>query len=133
MTEVWTQWVGQVVNGVYPLRRFLNASDHSAVFLTESTTEGFYNAAIKFVTADPALVEVRLWHWKTATTFSHPHLMRLLDSGQCEIDGRPLLFVVMEYAEETLAQILPYRALSAEEVRELLVPTLDALAFLHRE
>ena len=133
MTDVWTQWVGQVVNGVYPLRRFVNASDHSAVFLTESTTEGFYNAAIKFVTADPALVEVRLWHWKTATTFSHPHLIRLLDSGQCEIDGRPLLFVVMEYAEETLAQILPYRALSAEEVRELLVPTLDALAFLHRE
>jgi eukaryotic-like serine/threonine-protein kinase len=133
MTEVWTQWVGQIVNGVYPLRRFLNASDHSAVFLTESRTEGFYNAAIKFVAADPAMVEVRLWHWKTATTFSHPHLIRLLDSGQCEIDGRPLLFVVMEYAEETLAQILPYRALSAEEVRELLVPTLDALAFLHSE
>jgi len=115
------------------LRRFLNASEHSSVFLTESTTEGFVNAAIKLVPADPQLTAVQLWHWKTAATFSHPHLIRLLDAGQCEIEGRPLLFVVMEYAEETLSQILPYRALEPSEVRELLVPTLDALAFLHRE
>jgi TonB family protein len=133
MTEVWTQWEGQVVNGIYPLRRFLNASDHSCVFLTESTTEGFLNAAIKLVPADPELTAVQLWHWKTAATFLHPHLIRLLDSGQCEIEGRQFLFVVMEYAEETLSQILPYRALESGEVRELLVPTLDALAFLHRE
>jgi serine/threonine-protein kinase len=128
-----TQWEGQVVNGIYPLRRFLNASDHSSVFLTQSTTEGFLNAAIKLVPADPELIAVQLWHWKTAATFSHPHLIRLLDSGQCEIEGRPHLFVVMEYAEETLSQILPFRALEPGEAQELLVPTLDALAFLHRE
>src|SRR5882724_6237344 len=133
MTEAWTRWEGQVVNGIYPLRRFLNASDHSSVFLTESTTEGFLNAAIKLVPADPALTEVQLWHWKTAATFSHPHLVRLLDWGYCEIEGRQLLYVVMEYAEETLSRILPIRALEPGEVRELLVPTLDALAFLHRE
>ena len=57
--------------------------------------------------------------------------MRLLDCGQCELDGEQLLFVVMEYAEESLSQILPYRALGPDEVQELLVPTLDALAFLH--
>ena len=59
--------------------------------------------------------------------------MRLLDSGQCELDGQTCLFVVMEYAEESLSQILPYRALAPDEVQELLVPTLDALAFLHNE
>src|SRR5713226_6566502 len=77
MTQVGTQWEGQVVNGIYPLRRFLNASDHSSVFLTESTTEGFLNAAIKLIpAADPDLTAVQLWHWKTAVTFSHPHLIR---------------------------------------------------------
>ena len=133
MAEVRNNWEGRIINGVFPLRRFLGASEHSSVFLTESRTEGFLNAAIKLVPADPATSEVQLWHWKTAATFSHPHLMRLLDCGQCELEGRPFLFVVMEHAEETLSQILPYRALSPEEVRELLVPTLDALAFLHRE
>src|SRR5215813_512298 len=118
MGEAWTQWEGQVVNGLYPLRRFLNASDHSSVFLTESPTEGFLNAAIKLVPADAASTERQLWHWKTAATFSHPHLMRLLESGQCEIQGRQLLFVVMEYAEENLSQVLPYRALEPGEIRE---------------
>jgi TonB family protein len=133
MAEVRNNWEGQIINGVFPLRRFLGSSDHSSVFLTESTVEGFLNAAIKIVPSDPAHSPVQLWHWKTAATFSHPHLIRLLDSGQCEIDGRQFLFVVMEYAEESLSQILPYRALGPDEVRELLVPTLDALAFLHRE
>jgi hypothetical protein len=124
MTEVWTRWEGQVINGAYPLRRFLNASSHSAVFLTESATEGFLNAAIKIIPTDTSSNEVQLWHWKTAITFHHPHLMGLLDSGAFEVQGRQFLFVVMEYAEENLAQILPYRALSPEEVRELLVPAL---------
>src|SRR3954453_11901417 len=58
MTEGWTQWEGRSVNGIYPLRRFLNSSDHSAVFLTESTTEGFLNAALKLVPASPELIAV---------------------------------------------------------------------------
>jgi TonB family protein len=37
----------------------------------------------------------------------------------------------MEYAEENLAEILPERALTAAEVRDLLEPTLDALNYLH--
>jgi TonB family protein len=133
MAEVRNNWEGRTVNGVFPLRRFLGSSNHSSVFLTESSVEGFLNAAIKIVPADPAHSQLQLWQWKTAATFSHPNLMRLLDSGQCEIDGEPHLFVVMEYAEESLSQILPYRALGPDEVQELLVPTLDALAFLHRE
>jgi TonB family protein len=133
MGGMGTQWEGQVINGTYPLRRFLNASDHSAVYLTESATDGFFNAAIKLVPADASTADLQLWHWKTAATFSHPHLIRLLESGQCEIEGQRLLFVVMEYAEENLSQILPYRPLESDEARELLVPTLDALAFLHRE
>jgi TonB family protein len=133
MAEVRNNWEGQIINGAFPLRRFLGSSNHSSVFLTESTVEGFLNAAIKIVPADPAHSSVQLWQWKTAATFSHPHLIRLLDSGQCELDGGSFLFVVMEYAEESLSQILPYRALGPDEVRELLVPTLDALAFLHGE
>lgn len=133
MAEVRSNWEGRNVNGVFPLRRFLGSSNHSSVFLTESSVEGFLNAAIKLVPADPAHSQLQLWQWKTASTFSHPHLMRLLDSGQCEIDGESFLFVVMEYAEESLSQILPYRALAPDEVQELLVPTLDALAFLHNE
>jgi hypothetical protein len=131
MTEDWTKWESLVINGTYPLRRFLARSDHSVVFLTEYPKNTTADAVIKLIPADPAASEAQLAHWKAASAQSHPHLIRLFDVGRCKIGGHPLLFVVMEYAEQTLAQILPRRALTFEEVQELLPPTLDALAFLH--
>jgi serine/threonine protein kinase len=130
-TEIWTKWESQIVNGVFPLRRFLGRSNHSVVFLTECRAQNLPNAAIKIIPADQALAEAQLSRWRSAATLSHPHLIRLLDSGRCKLGGHPFLFVVTEYAEQNLAQILPHRALTADEVRELLSPTLDALGFLH--
>ena len=50
MGEEWRRWEGEVVNGVFPLQRFLNGSDHSAVFLTED--KAHQHAAIKIIPAD---------------------------------------------------------------------------------
>jgi TonB family protein len=128
--EDWTKWESQIVNGAFPLLRFLGKSNHSVAFLTE--VQGAANAAIKLVPADPLHTEAQLSKWRAAATLSHPHLVRLFDAGECQLGGYPFLFVVMEYAEQTLAQILPHRPLTADELREMLLPTLDALAFLHR-
>ena len=89
--------------------------------------------AIKIIAADPAFTETQLSNWRTAAALSHPHLIRLLDSGRSQLKGHPFLFVVMEYAEQSLSQILPHRALTADETREMLLPTLDALVFLHHQ
>ena len=41
MAEGWTKdWERRIVNGVYPLRRFLGRSNHSVVFLTEYKAQG---------------------------------------------------------------------------------------------
>ncbi len=132
-TEIWTKWESQVVNGVFPLRRFLGRSNHSVVFLTDCKAHNLSNAAIKIIPADPPRAEAQLSRWRMAATLSHPHLIRVLESGRCKLGGHPFLFVVTEYAEQNLAQILPHRALTADEVREMLIPSLDALAFLHRQ
>jgi len=131
MTEVWAKWEGEVINGAFPLRRFLSGSDHSGIFLTECTAQNVAAAAIKLIPADAAFAETQLSHWKMAAAAAHPRLVRLLDAGRCRLDDQPFLFVVMEYAEETLSQILPQRALTPDEVREMLLPILEALAFLH--
>jgi serine/threonine protein kinase len=132
MSEDWTkQWERRVVNGVYPLRRFLGRSNHSVVFLTEYKAQKAAQAAIKILPATPALTEAQLAHWKRVATLSHPHLIRLLDAGRCQLGGHNFLFVVMDLAEQNLAQILPGRALTPDEVRDLLPATLDALAYLH--
>jgi serine/threonine-protein kinase len=130
--EVWTLWANQVVNGAFALRCYLGGSDHSAVYLTEYPARNLPDAAIKFVRADALHAQAQLAQWEAAAALSHPHLVRLFEVGRCQIGGQDFLFVVMEYAEQALAQIVRQRALTPEEVRELLVPTLDALAFLHR-
>ena len=35
MSENWERWENEVVNGVFPLRRSVRTSGHSAVFLTD--------------------------------------------------------------------------------------------------
>jgi TonB family protein len=57
--------------------------------------------------------------------------MRLLATGRCELDGVPLLYAVSEYAGELLSEILPERALTPDETREMLGPVIDTLAWLH--
>src|SRR5258708_308380 len=89
--EVWTEWEGQGVHGVYPLRRFLGRSSHSAVFLPESSADNLPNVAIKFVPADPLQTEAQLVQWGTAATLSHPHLLRIFDVGRCQLGGRGFL------------------------------------------
>jgi serine/threonine protein kinase len=132
MTEDWTkEWERRIVNGLYPLRRFLGRSNHSVVFLTECKAHNVAQAAIKILPANPSLTEAQLAHWRMLATLSHPHLIRLLDAGRCQLGGHNFLFVVMDLAEQNLAQILPGRPLTPDEVRDLLPATLDALAYLH--
>jgi TonB family protein len=131
MTQSWAKWETLVINGVFPLRRFLSRSNHSVVFLTESGAAGSPDAAIKLIPAHPTRSEAQLSHWRMVAGLTHPRLVRLFDSGACEIAGHPFLFVVMEYADQTLAQLLHHRPLDAAEVEEVLPPVLDALSFIH--
>jgi len=131
-TEAWRQWEGRLINDVFPLRRFIGRSEHSAVFLTEYKEKSIPDAVIKFVRADTLQGKAQVAQWQAAAKHPHPHLVRLFAVGRCRSEGGEFLFVVMEYAEQTLAELLPNRPLTVEEAQEMLPPILDALAFLHR-
>jgi TonB family protein len=127
--EEWVKWEGRVVDGKFPLRQWLGGSDHSAVFLTERPGQT-QKVAIKLIAAD-AESDHQLSRWRAAAQLSHPNLMRIFEAGRCQIDGTPLLYLLMEYAEEDLSQILPQRPLAPSEVTDLLPALLDALSYLH--
>jgi TonB family protein len=131
MAEAWKQWEGQVVNGEFPLRQYLGGSDHSAVFLTERGEREPQQVAIKLVLANAENPELQLSWWELAAKLSHPHLLPLFQRGRCQLSGRELFYAVMEYAEESLAQILPYRPLTPAEAHDTFQPLLDALAYIH--
>jgi len=131
-TELWKNWQGRAV-GRFPLARWVGGSDHSAIFFTERFREKQQKpAAVKLIPAEGLDEDAQLARWAGAAKLSHPHLIRLFEQGRCAIDGTRLLYVVMEYAEENLAEILPQRPLSPAELSEMLRPTAEALAYLHQ-
>src|SRR5712691_802264 len=112
MTEAWKQWEGQVVNGEFHLRQYLGGGENSAVFLTERSEREHQKAAIKLLPTPSEKSELQLSHWGLAAKLSHPHLIRLFQLGRCQLGNMGLLYVVMEYAEEDLSQILRDRPLT---------------------
>jgi len=131
MPEVWKKWEGQVVNDEFQLLRYLGGSEHRAVFLTKRADREPQEVAIKLILVNAEDPELQLSWWELAAKLSHPHLLRLFQRGRCQLDGVELLYAVTEYAEESLAQIIPYRPLTPEEARDMLQSVLDALAYIH--
>lgn len=117
------------MNGRYPLGAYLGGTKQSAVYLTNSNGS---KAAIKLIAADAREARNHLARWEMASRLSHPHMIRILDVGSWHADDeQDMLFAVMEYADENLAE--SRRALTAAEARQMLDPTLDALRYLHAQ
>jgi len=131
MSDVWAKLEGHAVNGEFPLIRHLGGSTHSVVFLTQSAKFARAELALKLVPAVPALAQLQLARWRASAALVHPHLIQIFDAGHCQIGGRHFLYVVTDYADQNLAQLLERRALTEGETREMLAPVLDALASLH--
>src|SRR6202163_4568534 len=133
MSEAWKRWEGRTVDGRFPLQSYLGSSDHSAVFMTVRQPHGgdSEKAAIKLISAGAVDANHQFVRWQAASELSHPNLIRIFEAGRGELDGTELLYVVMEYAEENLSQILPERALTAEEARGMLAPVVRALQCVH--
>jgi TonB family protein len=130
--ELWKNWEGRVVDGKFPLQRWLGGSNHSAAFLTEHGSGEPQKAVIKLISAENLNQDAQLSRWSDAARLSHPHLIQLFECGSYQLDDMRLLYVVMEYADEDLAQILPLRALAPGEISDMLEPTSQALAFVYR-
>ena len=131
--ELLEAWEGQWVDGKFPLRVWLGGSEHSVVFLTEIPGQKAQKAAIKLIPTDPRNAEDELARWGRAARLSHPNLINLFGMGRCQLGDSQLLYLVMEYAEEDLSQILPTRPLTPDETKDLLLPVLDALSYLHQQ
>jgi TonB family protein len=134
--ESWKSWQGRVVAEKFLLRQYLGGSDHSAVYATETPAPQSARAAIKLMNltstgASPADLDRELSRLRAALSLSHPHLIRTIEAGRCQIESSPFLYLVMEQADDDLSQILPQRALEPSEVGDLLPPLIDALSYLH--
>src|ERR1017187_2098853 len=124
----WKPCEGELAGEKFPLERYLGGSEGSAVFLTRF---GSSRAAIKLVLAGQEQAVGLVDRWNRTSTLHHPHLVRIFAAGTWVLAGMPVAYLVMEYAEENLAEVLRERPLTTDETREMLQPVADALAYLH--
>ena len=129
----WKQWEGQVIDGRFPLRRYLGGYERSGVFQTQRGEAQTENATIKLISAElnDDFAEMQLSRWAILARLSHPRLIKIFEAGRCQLGEHQLLFVVTEYGDESLSQVLPYRPLTQAEARDLLSPVVEGLAHLH--
>ena len=128
MSETGRQWEGQIIAGKFELRAYLGGSEQGCVFEAERQGQ---QVAIKLIHANETQARNHLLRWAQTASLSHPHLVRLFETGRCRIGDADLVYVVMERADEALAEILPQRALTPAEAGEMLPPIVAALAYLH--
>ena len=117
------------MGGKYRLMQHLGTSPSSDVFLTESGDTVPRKRVIKLIAENPATAPMQLARWEMASKLSHPHLVGISDFGRCDLGDARMLYVVTDYAEENLGQILPQRPLTSDEAKQMLNPVLEALAF----
>ncbi len=130
MVADWKQMEGRVV-AEFPLRRFLGGTEHHPVFLVDRSAGGQSRTVVIFMRADSVEAREPLHRWEAAAKLNHPNLLRIFETGRCEIGGSDFIYAWTEYGEEDLSQILPTRALTIPETRQILDAVLPALSYLH--
>ncbi|MGH9642636.1 MAG: TonB family protein [Terriglobales bacterium] len=137
MSDSWEGWEGRSVDGRFVLGSHLGGFGESAFFRTRVSAglsgedEKTADAVIRLLVLGGAEAESQLRQWNAASELRHSNLIRILSTGRSVVEGSEVVYAVEEFAEENLAQIIPERALTADEVRGMLAPVLDALEFVH--
>lgn len=132
--ELWTEYEGRTIDGIFPLAKLLQPEGRSAFFSTPNGSGA--PTVIRLIESHFDDEEI-LARWRGVEALNHPNLVKLKKFGQVELDGTPLVYAVMEPAEANLGEIISERRLSVEETRDVatsLVAALDALhmhGFIH--
>jgi TonB family protein len=134
MSEQQHAWTGQTVAGRYLLGKYLGGTEHGKVFSTEIVHARAVRVAIKLIAETKVEApNKQLSRWREFVGISDSNLLKIYDCGKCELDGAAHLFVVQEFADEDLGDILPDRALTVEETRGMIEPVIETLALLHTQ
>lgn len=128
-SQSWIQFEGQTIDARFRLDRYLGPASHGgAIFETRHQGRP---ARIEITPADPASFDALRKRWQQAADLSHPALAAILASGATSLASQDCGYVVAQGGDEYLADALAERFLTPTETREMLLPVLDALRFLH--
>jgi hypothetical protein len=122
----------EIVAGAYRLGALIRRSVRSVVYETEFGEDAL-PAVIKIREMEGDGAENLVARLRNAGELAHPNLLKIYSAGRSVLNEVPIVYVVMERADIALQQVVAERALTKSEVREMLVPALKALQYLHKE
>jgi eukaryotic-like serine/threonine-protein kinase len=126
--DLWTEYEGRTIGGVYPLTKLIRPEGRSAFFSTSNGTGS--PTVIRLIESHFDGDEI-LTRWRGMAALNHPNLVRLKGFGHQVLDETSLVYAVMEPVDANLAEIVAERRLTEEEARELATSLLGAIGALH--
>ena len=126
--ELWNEYEGRTIDGVFPLTKLLRPEGRSAFFATSNGTG--VPTVIRLIESHFDDAEI-LARWQAISALDHAHLVQLKKFGQVELDGTSLVYVVMEPVEANLGEIVQERRLTVLETRQVATSLLSALEAMH--
>ncbi len=131
----WRDFEGKTVDGKYYLQRLIGTGSFGAVFVADEVVADrlIRQVAVKLIEPEAAQTETQFAELIAAANLDHPALLRCIAPGQVEIEGRLLLSLVTELAQESLADRLRQGPLPAAGVEALAERLGGALAYLHSQ
>jgi eukaryotic-like serine/threonine-protein kinase len=129
--QFWNELEGQVIDGVYPMRRLVRSEGRTAWFETETSDPRPVPATMSLTEAltDADEVVARL---EAALHLNHPNLVSITKVGQVRVDSTLLVYALMEPIEQSLSDVLQSQALTADEGREVAEALVGGLTAIHQ-
>ncbi|MGP4097217.1 protein kinase domain-containing protein [Nonomuraea sp. KM90] len=128
---------GTTLNDRYVLGGRLGGGGMGEVWRADDTVLG-RTVAVKVLmpalTEDPTFAQRFQNEARAMASLRHPGIVDVYDYGICEVDGRQVSFLVMEYVQgESLDRVLRRGPLGTEVTMRLVAEVADALAAAHAQ
>ncbi len=126
--QLWTDYEGITIDGAYPLQKLLMPEGRSAFYSTAG------------LDGEPTVVRLIECHfdeeeilsrWRCVEALNHPNFLKFEHFGQTEIDGRPVVYAVLEKVDANLAEVLDQGSLPTKDIAQLATSLVAALEVLH--
>jgi hypothetical protein len=126
--QLWTDYEGVTIDDAYPLQKLLIPEGRSAFYST--TGRNGEPRVVRLIECHFDEEEI-LTRWRSVAALNHPNFLKFEHFGQTEIDGRPVVYAVLEKVDANLAEVLSRGTLSADDAAQLGLSLVAALDVLH--
>lgn len=126
--QLWTDYEGVTIDGAYALQKLLMPEGRSAFYSTAGR-DG-QPTVMRLIECHFDEEEI-LARWRCVAALNHPNFLRFEHFGQTELEGRTVVYAVLERVDANLEEVLDRGTLPVEDVEQLATSLVAALDVLH--